>query len=207
MGINILIMGESGSGKSTSIRNLKNAGVINVYGKPLPFKNVNAGLKIINETNCDAIAKIIDTAKTNVIVIDDFQGVLVTQFMDRAKELGFQKFTDMALGYYNVIKKVQKLPNNKRVYFLSQTDVDQKGYEKVKTIGKLLDEKITVEGLFTIVLKTCIHNETYCFQTHNSGSDTVKSPIGMFDDYFIANDIAEIDKIICNYYDIKQEVK
>ena len=207
MGIGILIMGESGSGKSTSIRNLKNAGVINVYGKPLPFKEVSSGLKIINEKNCDAITKIIETAKTNIIIIDDFQGVLVTQFMDRAKELGYQKFTDMALGYYNVIKKVQSIPENKRVYFMSHTDVDQKGYEKVKTIGKLLDDKITVEALFTIVLKTCVKEKEYYFQTHNSGYDTVKSPMGMFQDDFVPNDINAVDSVICDYYGIKKETK
>ena len=207
MGIGILIMGQSGSGKTTSLRNLKNAGIINVYGKALPFKTVSPGLKIIKEDNCDTIIGILNSAKTNIIVIDDFQGLLVTQFMDRAKELGYHKFTDMALGYYNVIKKVQNIPNKKRVYFLSHLDTDSRGYEKVKTIGKLLDEKVTVDGLFTIVLKACVKENKYYFQTHNSGYDTVKSPLGMFQEDFITNYNSVIDTIICDYYGIKKEVE
>ena len=190
MGTAILIMGESGTGKSTSIRNLKNAGIINVYGKPLPFRSE---LKTKNIDNCDKIINILKEAKADVIVIDDFQGLLVTQFMGRAKENGYQKYTDMALGYYNVIRTVQSMAPEKRVYFLSHIERDQNGNEKVKTIGKLLDEKVTVEGLFTIVLKTVVMDNKYYFQTHNSGSDTVKSPLDMFKDDLIPNDLAEVD--------------
>ena len=200
MGIAVMIMGESGTGKSTSIRNLKNAGIINVYGKPLPFKSE---LKTVDMDNCEKIINKLQNAVSDVIVIDDFQGLLVTQFMGRAKENGYQKYTDMALGYYNVIRAAQALPPQKRVYFLSHIERDQSGYEKVKTIGKLLDEKITVEGLFTIVLKTAVINGQYHFQTHNSGSDTVKSPMGMFDKDLISNDLAEVDRVVCEYYSIK----
>jgi hypothetical protein len=116
MGIAVMIMGESGTGKSTSIPNLKNAGIINVYGKPLPFKSSQ---KTVNMDNCEKIISLLQKVETDVIVIDDFQGLLVTQFMGRAKENGYQKYTDMALGYYNVIRAVQSLPSEKRVYSLS----------------------------------------------------------------------------------------
>lgn len=200
MGNIVLVMGESGTGKSTSLRNLENAGIINVYGKPLPFKS---SLKTANIDDCNKIIETLQKAKADVIVIDDFQGLLVTQFMGRAKENGYQKYTDMALGYYNVIRAAQALPPEKRVYFLSHIERDMNGNEKVKTIGKLLDEKITVEGLFTIVLKTAVVNNKYYFQTHNSGSDTVKSPLGMFGEDLIPNDLSIVDKTICEYYDIK----
>ena len=201
MGIPILVMGESGSGKSTSVRNFKDAGIINVYGKPLPFKN---NLKTVNIDDCQKVINVMKGSITNVIVIDDFQGLLVTQFMGRAKETGYQKYTDMALGYYNVIRAVQDLPAEKRVYFLSHIERDTNGNEKVKTIGKLLDDKITVEGLFTIVLKTVVMDNKYFFQTHNSGSDTVKSPLEMFKDNLIPNDLAEVDKVICEYYSLNK---
>jgi predicted ATPase len=199
MGIGILVMGESGTGKSTSIRNLTGAGIINVYGKPLPFKT---DMKTVQEDNCEKIIKILRSCKSNIIVIDDFQGLLVSQFMDRAKETGYQKFTDMALGYYKVIKTVSEIPLDKRVYFLSHIERDQQGNEKVKTIGKLLDEKVTVEGLFTIVLKTVVRDGKYFFQTHNSGSDTVKSPLGMFEEDLIPNDLLEVDRVVKEYYAI-----
>ena len=202
MGIAIMIMGESGTGKSSSLRNLKKAGIINVYGKPLPFKS---SLKTVNIDDCNKVIDLLKKAASDVIVIDDFQGLLVTQFMGRAKENGYQKFTDMALGYYNVIRAVQTLPPEKRVYFMSHIEREQNGNEKVKTIGKLLDEKVTVEGLFTIVLKTAVLDNKYFFHTHNSGSDTVKSPMGMFESDMIPNDLAEVDRVICNYYNIKKE--
>jgi len=204
MGIGILIMGESGTGKSTSIRNLTGAGIVNVYGKPLPFKSE---LKTANIDDCNKIIDTLKKAAADVIVIDDFQGLLVTQYMGRAKENGYQKFTDMALGYYNVIRAVQALPAHKRVYFMSHIEREQNGNEKVKTIGKLLDEKITVEGLFTIVLKTAVIDNKYYFHTQNSGSDTVKSPMGMFEKDLIPNDLAEIDRVICGYYNINQGEK
>jgi len=201
MGIAIMIMGESGTGKSTSIRNLKNAGIINVYGKPLPFKS---SLKTIVLDDCKKIISLLSKAESDVIVIDDFQGLLVTQFMSRALEKGYDKFSEMALNYYKVIRVVEALPNNKRVYFLSHLETEN-GREKVKTLGKMLDNNVTIEGLFTIVLKTKVMDDKYYFQTHNSGFDTVKSPMNMFEKDFIPNDLAEVDRVICDYYNLKKE--
>ncbi len=106
MGVPVLIIGESGTGKSTSLRNLKNAGIINVYGKPLPFKSE---LKTVTEDSCERVIKIMENAKSDVIVIDDFQGLLVTQFMGRAKETGYAKCTVRGSSYYNTILALQKL--------------------------------------------------------------------------------------------------
>ena len=199
MGIPILIIGESGTGKSTSIRNLTNAGIINVYGKPLPFKG---SMKTVNIDDCNKIISLLNKAEADVIVIDDFQYLLVNQFMNRAMEKGYDKFTEMAKGYYDVVDTVRKMPNQKRVYFLSHSERDNFGNVKAKTIGKLLDEKVTVEGLFTIVLKTVVTEGNYYFQTHNSGQDTVKSPMDMFAEDYIANDIVEVDRVICEYYNL-----
>ena len=200
MGIAIMVIGESGSGKSTSCRNLKDAGIINVIGKPLPFRS---SIKTVDIDNCNKIVSLLNKAETDIIVIDDFQYLLVNQFMSRAMEKGYEKFTEMAKGYYDVINSVRGLDDKKRVYFLSHSERDNFGNVKAKTIGKLLDEKVTVEGLFTIVLKTVVTENNYYFQTRNSGSDTVKAPMGMFTDDLIPNDLAEVDKIICEYYGIK----
>jgi DNA replicative helicase MCM subunit Mcm2 (Cdc46/Mcm family) len=203
MGIPILIIGESGTGKSTSIRNLKNAGIINVYGKPLPFKKNMEGVKIVNNIDdCNKIIALFRKTESDVVVVDDFQYLLVNQFMNRAMEKGYDKFTEMAKAYYDVIDAVRKLPAHKRIYFLSHSERDNFGNVKAKTIGKLLDEKVTVEGLFTIVLKTCVTEDKYLFQTRNSGQDTVKSPMEMFAEEYIPNDLEQVDKIICEYYGI-----
>ena len=199
MGIPILVIGESGSGKSTSARNLTNIGFINVYGKPLPFKS---NLKTVNIDDCNKIITLLNKAVADVIVIDDFQYLLVNQFMKRAMEKGYDKFTEMAKGYYDVIDAVRKMPEQKRVYFLSHSERDNFGHVKAKTIGKLLDEKVTVEGLFTIVLKTVVTEDKYFFQTRNSGQDTVKSPMDMFTEDFIPNDLAVVDRAVCEYYGI-----
>jgi predicted ATPase len=197
MGVPVLIIGESGTGKSTSIRNLANAGIINVYGKPLSFKN---SMKTVAIDDCYKIISLLNKAEADVIVIDDCQYLLVNQFMKRAMEKGYEKFTEMAKGYYDVIDTVRKMPPQKRVYFLSHSERDNFGNIKAKTIGKLLDEKVTVEGLFTIVLKTVVTEGKYFFQTHNSGQDTVKSPIDMFTEDFIPNDLVEVDKAVCDFY-------
>jgi hypothetical protein len=197
----ILIIGESGTGKSSSIRNLPRdkTGIINVTGKRLPFKD---SFNVRHEDNCEKICELLTTCKSEIIVIDDMQYILARQYMARAKELGYQKFTDMALGYYNIITSLEKMPDSKRVYFLSHIEETSTGKEKIKTIGKLLDEKITVEGLFVMVLKTVVRDGEYFFSTHNSGYDTVKTPLGMFEEDLIPNDLKSLDDRVREYYSI-----
>jgi hypothetical protein len=124
--------------------------------------------------------------------------------MDRAHETGYTKFTEMARHYYDVLTTAASLPAHKRVYLLSHTDTSDTGQVKAKTIGKLLDEKITVEGLVTIVLRTHVINGQYVFSTRNNGNDTVKTPIGLFDDEHIPNDLMAVDKAITEYYELSQ---
>lgn len=204
MAIPVLILGESGTGKSASLRNFKKGevAVINVAGKPLPFRSE---LGMIVTDRYPEIVKALKGMKTPSAVVDDAQYLLANEFMRRSGEVGFQKFTDIAKNYWSLIAETvsKDLPPDKIVYFLSHIERDQNGNEKVKTIGKLLDEKITVEGLFTIVLKTHVEDGKYTFFTQNSGTDTVKSPIGMFADLQIDNDLKMVDNVIRDYYGIQ----
>ncbi len=204
MAIPVLILGESGTGKSASLRNFQRGeiAVINVAGKPLPFRS---DLGMITTDKYPEIVNALKRMTTPAAVIDDAQYLLANEFMRRAGEVGFQKFTDIALHYWSLIAETvsRDLPPDKIVYFLSHIERDQNGNEKVKTIGKLLDEKITVEGLFTIVLKTHVEDGKYTFFTQNSGQDTVKSPIGMFAERQIDNDLKMVDTIIREYYGIE----
>lgn len=204
MGIPVLILGESGSGKSASLRNFKpdEIGLINVNGKPLPFKN---DLKSINTDNYAKIEKALQKAEVKTLVIDDSQYLMANEFMRTAKVTGFQKFTDIGLNFWNLIKAVSALPDDKIVYFLHHIETTDTGRQKIKTIGKLLDEKITLEGMFTIVLKTSVHDGQYRFSTQNNGFDTVKTPIGMFDGEEIDNDLKAVDVAIRNYYKIGEK--
>lgn len=220
MGIPVMVLGESGTGKSTSMRNLDPAKtlLIQVVRKPLPFrttdwkqwdKETKTGSIVVSD-NWDTIIKIMKLAPSygkEVIVIDDFQYLLANEFMRRTHEKGFDKFTEIGHHAWSVLMAAQEGAADARVYILGHTATDDQGNTKAKTIGKLLDEKITVEGLFTIVLRTSVSDQGYAFRTQNSGSDTTKSPMGLFDDERIDNDLAEIDAAIVDYYGITQPKK
>lgn len=201
MGIPVLILGESGTGKSASLRNFKEneVKVINVASKPLPFKNK---LESVSVDTYEKILKEIKNTDKPTIVVDDAQYIMANEFMRRASERGYDKFTEIAFHMWDIVNEVKELAADKIVYFLSHLERDSEGNEKVKTIGKLLDEKITLEGMFTIVLKTNVSDGTYSFLTQNSGKDTVKSPIGLFDSYAIDNDLKYVDNKIRNYYEL-----
>ena len=203
MGIPVMIFGESGSGKSTSLRNFKagEVSVINVSKKPMPFKN--NGITMVNTNDYQQITGLLLHGKNKSVVIDDATYLLVDEFMRTAKVAGFQKFTDMAVNFYKLIQLViDKLPPEKIVYFLGHVDRDNNGNERFKTIGKLLDEKVTLEGLFTIVLKTEVSDRQYKFVTQTNGTDTVKSPMEMFEELRIDNDLQFVDKKIREFYGI-----
>jgi predicted ATP-dependent serine protease len=210
MSIATMVLGTSGTGKSTSLRNMNPTEtlLIQVVKKPLPFKSnwksVNDGGNIYHSDNWESIIKAMQKTTREIIVIDDLQYLLANEFMTRAHEKGYEKFTEMARHYFDVITAATNLQDYKRVYLLSHTDVSEQGQVKAKTIGKLLDEKITIEGLLTIVLRTHVINGQYVFSTKNNGSDTVKTPIGLFDDDHIENDLMAVDKAIKEYYDLKQ---
>lgn len=212
MSIATMILGTSGTGKSTSLRNMNPADtlLIQVIAKPLPFRSKDwrlvgkDGGNILVAATADAICAAMRKTTRPIIVIDDLQYLLATEFMERAHETGYTKFTEMARHYYDVLTCATTLPADKRVYLMSHTDTSDTGQIKAKTIGKLLDEKITVEGLVSIVLRTHVINGQYVFSTRNSGSDTVKTPIGLFDSEHIDNDLMAVDKAIAAYYEISK---
>ena len=207
MGIPVMILGESGSGKSSSMRNFtpNEIGIINVGKKPLPFRSQ---IKPFNSDNYTKIVDVMQNAKVKSIVIDDCQYLMANEFMRNAKVTGYQKFTDIALNFWSLVQIViDQLPDDVIVYFLGHIERDANGNEKFKTIGKMLDEKITIEGLFTIVLKTVVSDGKYQFSTQTNGMDTVKSPLGMFTEPLIENDLKMVDETIRDYYNIKGDKK
>lgn len=202
----ILIMGESGTGKSTSIRNCDPAttAIVNPVGKPLPFRGAKQFARLNGETDSDKICDFMkEQAKAGkkIIIIDDFQYILAIPYMDRIKENGWDKWNDFGENYFKIIDICKELPEDVCVYYLTHCETLENGVTTVKLIGKLLREKITIEGLFTIVLKTGVSEGKYYFFTQNSGKDTVKSPMGMFDAFSIDNDLAYVDSKIRNYYE------
>lgn len=199
----VLILGQSGTGKSYSMKNFNEDELclISVQKALLPFRK-----KFTETVVTDDYVKIIKTMKATdkkVIVIDDTQYLMCNEFMRRATERGYDKFTEIAQNFWSlVVQEVNNLPADVIVYLLCHTATDENGVEKMKTIGKMVDEKITPEGLFTIVLKTAVSDGKYAFVTQNNGKDTVKSPEGMFTTYAINNDLKYVDEKIRNYYEL-----
>ena len=212
MSIATMILGTSGTGKSASLRNMNPADtlLIQTIPKPLPFRSsawrlVKDGGNVIVSALADTIINAMHKTSRPIVVIDDFQYLLAVEFMARASETGYGKFTEMAKHYFDVLTAAANLAPEKRVYLLSHTDMAENGQVKAKTIGKLLDEKITVEGLVTIVLRTHVINGQYVFSTHNNGQDTVKTPMGMFEAEHIPHDLLEVDKAVVEYYAIQSK--
>ena len=203
----VMIYGESGTGKSTSLRNFgeNDVAVINVSRKPLPFRSK---LKVYPTDAYQLIENALPKmSEYGSIVIDDATYLLVNEFMRNAKVQGYQKFTDIAYNFNHLIEACASLPDYNVVYFLGHSERTDDGHEKFKTIGRLLDEKVTVEGKFTIVLKTVVKDGQYYFQTHNNGQDTVKSPMDMFKDDLIPNDLVAVDDAIREYWGIENPRK
>ena len=220
----IAIVGQTGTGKSTAVRTLdpKETVIINIVGKPLPFKGwkkdyrpgIQQGGNFYTGADADQIVKVLDYIDKNRpeirnIVIDDLQYLMSTEFMNRAQEQGWQKFTDIGKHMWDVLNKSKSLREKLKVYMLThdeQTDT-LLTKRKIKTIGKLLDDKVTLEGLFTVVLFTDVvkNNETqqmeYRFITQNDGTTTAKSPMDMFPSLYIPNDLALVSKYIDAYYE------
>lgn len=200
MGIGVLVLGESGTGKSTSLRNFTNdeVSIINVEGKPFPFKSQFQ--RVVNTDNATQITNLLRQTKSKVVVIDDAQYIMANEFMRRSTERGFDKYTEIGVNFFNVVDVVKTLPSDTIVYFLMHTEENSSGSVKAKTIGKMLDEKISLEGKFSIVLRTQVKDGHYLFSTQNNGYDTVKTPLGMFEKPLIENDLKKVDETIRTYY-------
>lgn len=202
MGVPVLILGKSGSGKTYSIKNLdpNKAGIFSVEKSHLPFRKE---FKVAKNATYSMIMKALNTPKLNTYIIDDSQYLLANEFFDRAKETGYQKFTDIALNFRNLIHWINRsIPDDVIVYFLHHTEVDADGNIKAKTIGKMLDEKLTVEGCFDVVLMADVEGQEHFFWTQTDGTSAVKSPEGMFEETKIPNDLSIVDTSIRNYWNL-----
>ncbi len=209
MSILVMVYGQSGTGKSTSLRNFSpdQVAIINVSGKPLPFRS---DLKTAISNDYAKIRATLSKVSAPSIVIDDATYLMVDEFMRNAKVTGYQKYTDMAKNFSDLIEAARALPEDKVVYFLGHSDQADDGRDHFKTIGKMLDNYVTLEGKFVIVLKTVVKDGHYYFSTQNNGQDTVKTPMGMFNEPLIENDLAMVDKVIREYWGLtttKEEEK
>lgn len=208
MAIPVLLMGKSGSGKSASLRNVGEGWlVINVTRKPLPFKAVN-DFKVFNCNDYLKIRDVLGKCKDNgitSIVIDDAGYLLTDKFMVGHRQAKgnslFELYNEIGDNFYSLIRYINdELPSDVVVYIVMHEDKNDFGEVKPKTIGRMLDEKVVVEGLFSIVLRSLKLDGKYVISTHTDGLDVVKTPIGMFDVDYIENDLLKVDNVIKEYY-------
>lgn len=205
MGIPVLILGESGSGKSASLRNFEpeDVSIFNVAAKPMPFRK-----KLPTRSTADygLITASIAQSKKKAFVIDDSQYLMCFESFARAKDTGFTKFTDIALHFYNLVQFIiNKTPPDVIVYFLHHTETDSNTSKvKAKTMGKMLDNQLTLEGLFSIVLMCVTDGKKHSFITQSDGFTTAKSPMEMFPDV-IDNDLKVVDQTIREYYELNNK--
>ena len=202
MGVPVLVMGESGSGKTFSLRNFKpdEVGIFSVEKGRLPFKG---DFKVKKRATYKDIAGIFKEPKLKRYVIDDAQYLMVNELFDRAKEVGYQKYTDLAISFRNLIHGINySLPDDVIVYILHHTETDSNtGKVKAKTVGKMIDQYLTLEGCFDIVLLAETDGKEHYFITQSDGNTTAKSPFGMFPEK-IDNDLQKVDEAIRSYWSL-----
>jgi hypothetical protein len=206
VGIPVMVLGPSSSGKTSSLRNFEpdEVGIFNVAGKPLPFRKK---LPVVNNATYGTILKVLSNPGLKKYVIDDSQYLMAFESFDHAKEVGYAKFTNMALNFYNLIHFiVTRTPDDLIVYFLHHTELSEDGRIKAKTLGKMLDNQLTLEGLFSIVLLCQVEGTEHFFITNSDGTSPAKSPMEMFE-MRIDNDLAFVDKTIREYYQMDTATK
>jgi len=206
MGVPVLILGASGSGKSASLRNFEptEIGIYNVASKPLPFRKQ---MLLVNHVSYDRITASLRANKLKCYAIDDSQYLMTFDGFRRAKEKNYDKFTDFALNFYNLIQSaVLETSDDTVIYFLHHIDRDENGYIKAKTLGKMLDNQLTLEGMFAIVLLAETDGKEHWFTTQSNGMNPAKSPMGMFP-LKIDNDLKFVDTTIREYYGFNNNEK
>lgn len=225
MATGVLIIAESGSGKTTSARNLnpEETFIINVANKPLPFKGWKINYPMLGKDNPKGRMSAVNTPagimkamqyvnkerpEIKTLIIDDWQYMSAFEFFERADEKGFEKFTDIGKWLAKVAKEPINMRDDLDIFFLTHAEESQdakgKRKQKAKTIGKMVDEKLTLEGLFSIVLYGKVKRGKegeleYVFETQTDGNNTCKSPMGMFESADIPNDLKLVKEAIRNY--------
>lgn len=203
----VLIIGKSGSGKSTSMRNCINKedwNLIRVLNKPLPFKGKINGW---SSDDYQTVMKCLSQSKAKNIVLDDAGYLITNMFMNKHSSAGagngvFTLYNQIGDHFWNLIQFIVKLPEDKIVYVIMHEDTNDFGQIKPKTIGKLLDEKVCIEGMFTIVLRCIEESGKHIFVTQSADGAVSKSPIDMFETLTIDNDLLIVEKAIREYYEI-----
>lgn len=201
MGAVVLILGDSGSGKSTSLRNFSEGeiGIFNVMGKPLPFRN---SLQKLDHANYGSIQQSLQKNAMRAYFVDDAGYLMSNENFRRARETGYGKFTEMAQSFQQLIMNAAKTDGDTVVYIAMHIDRDADGRQKPRTVGKMLEEKFCIEGACPIVLHSTIQDGEHVFVSKGDGFNGAKAPMGMLPDV-MSNDLKAVDDAIREYWGMK----
>lgn len=212
-----LIIGESGTGKSTSIRNLnpKETFIINVLNKPLPFRGYKKQYTQVsvdgltgnyyasnNYNHIELVVQKVNAKRPDIktLIIDDFQYLMANEFMSRALERGYDKFSEIGKHAYDLLKLLTTLREDLDIFVLTHSEPNELGKMKIKTIGKMIDQNVTIEGMYATVLQTEISDGSYSFITQGDARHIAKSPMGMFAQRNIPNDLLFVKQRMHEYF-------
>lgn len=199
MGVCVIVLGKSGSGKSTSLRGFEpgEVGILNVMGKPLPFRKK---LDSTDTQDYSTIKRCIVSGKRNAWVVDDAGYLMSMENFARARETGYGKFTDMAVNFQQLIKAATvEAPRDCITYLFMHPELDANGHEKIRTVGKMLDEKFGIEGAVPVLIDCVVQDGKHLFITKNDGTNMAKAPIDMLPDT-MDNDLKQVDTLIREYW-------
>lgn len=208
----IVILGESGTGKSTSMRNLNpdETFIINVLKKPLPFRGYknryntekNNYLESDDYRQIFAYLKAINERKPEIktIIIDDFSFLMNNEFMRRCREKSFDKFTDMGANVFDLFQLCNEFRSDLYCFIMCHTEKDHAGVIKPKTIGKMTTDYVGISERVSIVFHSQMMDRRYLFLTQHDGISVAKTPMDMFSELYIDNDLASIREVIEGYY-------
>ena len=202
MGVSVLVLGASGSGKSTSLRNFEpgEIAVFDVAGKPLPFRK---RLDVAHRPSYGMIMKKLKENSRRAYVIDDANYLMAFQNFALASVKGYDKFTTMAVNFEQLLEASNATDDDTVTYYLMHPEYDADGRMKPKSIGKMLDSQLCIEGMFPIVLVAQRMEDGYRFVTQTDGNTPAKTPMGMFPDVIIDNDLKMVDSAIREYWGMR----
>lgn len=201
MGNMVMLIGKSGSGKSTSLRNFEpdEVGIFNIAGKPLPFRKK---LPKADRVGYAAIMQSLKKNKLRAYVIDDSTYLMQFEAFQYAKVSGYGKFVDMAQSFEKLLEAAMATDEDTIVYFLHHPQFGEDGSSKPQTVGKMLDNQLNIEGLFPIVIECAIKDGKHVFITENDGTNIAKCPMEMLPP-IMDNDLKAVDTAIREYWQLK----
>jgi len=217
MSNSVLLLGESGSGKSSSMRNLdaSETFVVNVIGKPLPFRGAKSKYVPLSPdgltgnyyatddtTTIKRVINLVNSKRLDIknLVIDDFGYTVTNSFMRKANQRGYDRFIEIAKDMFDILDIVSNLREDLFCFVMMHTENDSQGRSKPRTVGKMIDQYICIEGKFTTVLHALINDGNYVFLTNNDNQHMAKSPLGLFESLYIENDLQYVREKMHSYF-------